>query len=80
MRVCGLPQPPTDLSASAIRAALAPLFPPSEMPSEQLVNTVMQMLLAEALVTPRGRITEAGKRWLLQTFVGHDDGVSISGT
>lgn len=50
------------------------------MPSEQLVNTVMQMLLAEALVTPRGRITEAGKRWLLQTFVGHDDGVSISGT
>jgi len=56
-----------------------PLYPPAEVPDEHLVGTALQMLLAEDLVTPNGRITEAGRRWFLRTFTGEDDSNYIIG-
>ena len=74
LRTCWDLAPPADLSISAVRAALLPLYPPGEVPDAHLVGTALQNLLAEDLVTPLGRITDAGKSWFVRTFTGEDDG------
>ena len=69
---------PAELTAGAAVAALFPLFPPDDVPTEEFTARVIGMLVHDELITPDGMVTEAGRRWLLRTFSGSGEGNEIT--
>ena len=69
---------PAELTAGTAAAALLPLFPPDDVPTEEFTARVIGMLVHDELITRDGIVTEAGKRWLLRTFSGSGEGNEIT--